>query len=38
MFVEIIIFPDYLMNSKEQDLFEIEVFCNIINVSTLTFD
>ncbi len=26
------------MNSKEQDLFEMEVFCNIINVFTVTFD
>ncbi len=26
------------MNRKEQHLFEIEIFCNIINVFTVTFD
>ncbi len=25
-------------SSKEQHLFEIEIFCNIINVFTVTFD
>jgi len=26
------------MSSKEQHLFETEIFCNIINVFTVTFD
>jgi len=30
------IFVDFF--SKDQNLFEIEVFCNIINVFTATFD
>jgi len=25
-------------SSKEQHLFEIEIFCNIINIFTVTFD
>ncbi len=27
-----------MQSSKEQHLFEIEIFCNIINVFTATFD
>ncbi len=28
----------YMFSSKEHNLFEIEIFCNIINVFTVTFD
>ncbi len=43
IFVETVtplIFQDSLINtiSKEQHLFQIEIFCNILNVFTVTFD
>ncbi len=37
IFVMHLIFLDFLMN-KKQHLYETEIFCDIINVSTVTFE
>ncbi len=37
--IQYIIFKGYFDESlKKQHLFEIDIFCNVINVSTVTFD
>ncbi len=38
IFVETEIIIWWIESSKEQHLFEIEIFCNVINVFTITFD